>query len=65
MHWETVSERSRKRRGRPTGRPRRRAGVERVHTVATTVFPVHMYECDRQTIKKAERRITDAFELWC
>ena len=28
-------------------------------------FPVVMYGCERQTIKKAERRIIDAFELWC
>ena len=29
------------------------------------VFPVVMYGCDSWTIKKAERRRTDAFELWC
>ena len=29
------------------------------------VFPVVMYECESQTIKKAERRRIDAFELWC
>jgi len=28
-------------------------------------FPVVMYECESRTIKKAERRRTDAFELWC
>ena len=39
--------------------------MERVHTVATMVFPVCICECDNQTIKKAERRIIDAFELWC
>ena len=39
--------------------------MERVHTVATMVFPVCIYECDNQTIKKAERRIIDVFELWC
>ena len=27
-------------------------------------FPVVMYECESRTIKKAERRRTDAFELW-
>ena len=29
------------------------------------VFPVVMYECERWTIKKAECRRNDAFELWC
>ena len=29
------------------------------------VFPVVMYGCESQTIKKAERRRIDAFELWC
>ena len=29
------------------------------------VFPVVMYRCESWTIKKAERRRTDAFKLWC
>ena len=29
------------------------------------VFPVVMYACESWTVKKAERRRTDAFELWC
>ena len=29
------------------------------------VFPVVMYRCECWTVKKAERRRTDAFELWC
>ena len=29
------------------------------------VFPVVMYGCESWTIKKAEHRIIDAFELWC
>ena len=29
------------------------------------VFPVFMYGCESWTIKKAEHRRTDAFELWC
>ena len=29
------------------------------------VFPVVMYGCESWTIKKPERRRTDAFELWC
>ena len=34
-------------------------------SVKTTVFPVVMYGCESWTIKKAEHRRTDAFELWC
>ena len=37
----------------------------RVHLVKTMVFPVVMYGCESWTIKKAERRRIDAFELWC
>ena len=37
----------------------------KVHLVKTMVFPVVMYACESWTIKKAERRRTDAFELWC
>ena len=33
--------------------------------VKATVFPVVMYGCESWTMKKAERRKTDAFELWC
>ena len=33
--------------------------------VKTMVFPVVVYSCENWTIKKAERRRTDAFELWC
>ena len=29
------------------------------------VFPVFMYGCESQTIKKAERQRIDAFKLWC
>ena len=29
------------------------------------VFPVVMYGCESWTVKKAEHRITDAFDLWC
>ena len=29
------------------------------------VFPVVMYECESWTVKKAEHRRTDAFEVWC
>ena len=31
----------------------------------TMVFPVAMYRCESWTIKKAEHKRTDAFELWC
>ena len=37
----------------------------RVCLVKVTVFPVDMYRCESWTIKKAECRRTDAFELWC
>ena len=33
--------------------------------VKAMVFPVVMYGCESWTVKKAERRIIDAFELWC
>ena len=33
--------------------------------VKAMVFPVVMYRCENWTIKKAERRRIDAFELWC
>ena len=36
-----------------------------VHLVKAMVFPVVMYACESWTIKKAERRIIDTFELWC
>ena len=35
----------------------------KVHLVKATVFPVVMYGCQSWTVKKAERRRTDAFEL--
>ena len=37
----------------------------KVHLVKAMVFPVVMYGCESWAIKKAERRKTDAFELWC
>ena len=36
----------------------------KVHLVKATVFPVVTYECESWTIKKAEHRRIDAFELW-
>ena len=36
-----------------------------VHLVKAMVFPLLMYGCESWTIKKAERRRIDAFELWC
>ena len=35
------------------------------HLVKTMVFSVVMYGCESWTIKKAERRKIDAFDLWC
>ena len=37
----------------------------KVHLVKAMVFPVVMYGCERWTLKKAECRRIDAFELWC
>ena len=37
----------------------------KVHLVKATVFPVVLYGCESWTVKKAERRRIDAFELWC
>ena len=39
--------------------------LTKVHLVKSMVFPVVMYGCESWTIKKAERRRIDAFELWC
>ena len=39
--------------------------LTKVHLVKTMVFPVVMYGCKNWTIKKAEHRRIDAFELWC
>ena len=36
----------------------------KVHLVKAVVFPVVMYECESWTVKKAERRRIDAFEVW-
>ena len=37
----------------------------KVHIVKAMVFPVVMFICETWTMKKAEHRRTDAFELWC
>ena len=37
----------------------------KVHLVKATVFPVVMYRCESWTVRKAEHRRIDAFELWC
>ena len=39
--------------------------LTKVHLVKAMVFPVVMYGCESRTVKKAERRRIDAFELWC
>ena len=39
--------------------------LTKVCLVKAMVFPVVVYGCESWTIKKAERRRTDAFELWC
>ena len=37
----------------------------KVHQVKAMVFPVVVYGCESWTVKKAEHRRIDAFELWC
>ena len=37
----------------------------KVHLVKAMVFPVVVYGCESWTVKKAEHRRIDAFELWC
>ena len=37
----------------------------KVHLVKAMVFPLVMYGCESWTVKKAECRRIDAFELWC
>ena len=39
--------------------------LTKVCLVKAMVFPVVMYECESWTIRKAEHRRIDAFELWC
>ena len=39
--------------------------LTKVHLVKAMVFPVVMYGCESWTMKKAERRRIDVFELWC
>ena len=37
----------------------------KIHLIKAMIFPVVMYGCENWTIKKAEHRRIDAFELWC
>ena len=39
--------------------------LTKICTVKAMVFPAVMYGCESWTIRKTERRRTDAFELWC
>ena len=39
--------------------------LTKVHLVKAMVFPVVMYGCESWSVKKAEHRRIDAFELWC
>ena len=39
--------------------------LTKVRLVKAMVFPVVMYGCESLTVKKAERRRIDAFEMWC
>ena len=37
----------------------------KVHLIKAMAFPIVMYACESWTIKRAEHRRIDAFELWC
>ena len=39
--------------------------LTKIHLIKAMVFPVVMYRCESWTIRKAEGRRIDAFELWC
>ena len=39
--------------------------LTKVYLVKAMIFPVIMYGCESWTVKKAERRRSDGFELWC
>ena len=39
--------------------------LREVHLVKAMIFPLVIYRCECCTIKKAEHRRTDVFELWC
>ena len=39
--------------------------LTKIRLVKVMVFPVVLYDCESWTIKKAEHRRIDAFELWC
>ena len=39
--------------------------LKKFHLDKAMVFPVVMYGCESWTVKKAERRRIDAFEVWC
>ena len=39
--------------------------LAKVHLLKAMVFPVVMYGCESWTVKKAEHRRIDVFELWC
>ena len=39
--------------------------LTKIHILNSIFFPLVMYECESWTVKKAEHRRIDAFELWC
>ena len=49
----------------PTAKSRDITLSTKVHLVKATVFPVVMYGCESWSVKKAEHRRIDAFEMWC
>ena len=44
---------------------RLKSRLTKLHLIKAMVFPVVIYGCESWTVKKAERRRIDAFELWC
>ena len=46
-------------------KPRQHIKKTKIHIVKAMVFPVVRYRCERWTLKKAQCRRIDAFELWC
>ena len=59
-HWEKIYEKPRKHI-----KKQRHYFANKGLSSQAMVFPVVMYGCESWTIKKAERRRIDAFELWC
>ena len=51
--------------GVPNEQQQTKCGIKSLLRLYVAFFPVVMYGCESWTVKKAESRRTDAFELWC